>query len=393
MATVQTAWSDDSKVIPREIFVDPEVYELELERVFRGPTWHLVAHESELPSAGDYKRSSIGNVPIFIVRGQDGNVRGLVNACAHRGTEVVNQKRGNTGKALRCIYHKWTYDLTGRLKGVALPEEFPESFRKEAHGLVPVRTESFRGCLFATLSPESPPLEEYLGETMTTRIADAIGDGDLVYLGSQSIVFRCNWKLYAENIFDSYHAPVLHGAVRILRTRAAPGSAFDVAFSADRAYAHAWTRYQALPIPEENRDVLNDYSLFDVRSRESAFNYVLVVFPGDVINTQLDVIQLRYVRPAGVDAIEIEFANFGMRGDSEELLEHRVHQANLLGPAGVVTLEDGCALERVQWSASAGGTNVVLKGALPGRPPYGYAEEGGIREFYASYRALMSDGS
>ncbi len=383
------SWPDVSNaIIPREIFTDTELFAAENERIFHGPTWHLIGHGSELPNPGDYKRSSIGDVPVFSVRGKDGVIRTMINACAHRGTEVVNCKYGGDS-AIRCIYHKWTYDLEGNLIGVALPDEFPESFRKEAHGLTKVRTDIAHGCVFASLSEDVMPVAEYLGTTIMDCIADALGDEDLVFLGSQSVTFRCNWKLYAENIFDSYHAPVLHAAARMARTRVAPGSRFDVAWSddEDKRYAHAWTRYHSLPILE--RDLLNDYSILEQRGREDAYSYVIGLFPGDVINAQLDTIQLRCVRPKTVNETTVQFANFGRASDSPELREHRLRQAHMLGPNGLITLEDGCALERVQWGASAAGDNAVLKGAIPGRPPYGYAEEGGIRELYSCYRRLM----
>jgi anthranilate 1,2-dioxygenase large subunit len=360
-----------------------------VERIFKGPTWHLVAHDSELLLAGDYKRTTIAGVPVFVVRGEDALVRGFVNACAHRGTEVVNQKRGNAGKGIRCIYHGWRYALNGKLLGVWLPEAFPENFRREDHGLTPVRVQSYHGCIFVTLSQEAPPLADYLGGTIRELMDAALRERELVYLGSQTMLFRCNWKLYLENVFDSYHPQVLHGVVRILRTRASPDSAFDVAHSDDGRFPHAWTKYHGLPIKEEDKDLLKDYSLFDVRDRQIGHNYVLGLFPGDVLSCQLDVIQLRYVRSRGVDATEIEFANFAAKGESEEMVAHRVHQANILGPAGVISLEDGCALERVQWSSAAGGVNRVLRGALPDRPPHRYAEEGAIRHFYSAYRALM----
>ena len=205
VSSTNAAWSADSAVIPRDIFVDPEIYKAELQRIFKGPTWHLVAHESEMPAAGDYKRSSIADVPIFVVRGQDGILRGFVNACAHRGTELANRKRGNTSNAIRCIYHGWRYELNGKLRSVPLPEGFPEGFKKEDHGLTPIRVESFRGCVFATLHKDTLPLQRYLGDKICECIADALGEGNLIYLGSQSMTFRCNWKLYAENIVDSYH--------------------------------------------------------------------------------------------------------------------------------------------------------------------------------------------
>ncbi len=385
-------WSEDSGRIPREVFADQGIYHEERERIFRGPTWHLVAHDSEVPAVGDYKRTTIADVPIFIVRGPDNVVRGFVNACAHRGAEIVNRKRGNAGKSIGCIYHGWRYDLSGKLQSVWLPNEFPVDFKRENHSLTPVRVETYHGCIFVTLSDEADSLEHFLGKRIKELFSEALGQRELVYLGSQMTTFRANWKLCIENVFDSYHPQVLHGAVRIMRTRLAPDSAFDVAYSEDGKYPHAWTRYRALPITEKNKDVLNDYSIFEMRDagRETPFNIVIGLFCGDILSCQLDVLQLRYVRSRGVDSTEIEFANFAVKGESEELTKHRIHQANILGPAGVISLEDGCALERVQWSASAGGVNHVLRGSLPDRPPHRYAEEGAVKDFYRAYRVMMA---
>ncbi len=392
MLDSKATWSQDSGRIPREVFSNESIYQEEQERIFRGPTWHLVAHDSEVPSVGDYKRTTIADVPIFIVRGPDNVVRGFVNACAHRGAEIVNQKRGNAGRSIGCIYHGWRYELSGKLQGVWLPNEFPINFKKEDHSLTGVRVETFHGCIFVTLSNEADSLEQFLGERIKELFSEALGSRELTYLGSQTTMFRANWKLCIENVFDSYHPQVLHGAVRILRTRLSPDSGFDVAYSDDGKYPHAWTRYRAQPIEEKNKDVLNDYSLFEIQDpgRQTPFSTVIGLFCGDILSCQLDVLQLRYVRSRGVDSTEIEFANFGIKGEDDTLTKHRVHQANILGPAGVISLEDGCALERVQWSASAGGVNHVLRGSLPDRPPHRYTEEGAVKDFYRAYRAMMA---
>ena len=392
MTAVEEGWNERSSQIPRDIFSSSEIFKLEQERIGKGPIWHLLAHESELPNEGDYKRMSIADVPIFVVRGVDGTVGGYLNACSHRGTEIVALKRGNAGKRIRCIYHGWSYELNGELSGVPLPTGFPDGFDKKNHGLRKVRVESFHGLIFATLSDRAQPLQDYLGEKMRECIVDALGSDELVYLGSQSVELGCNWKLIAENGFDNYHAQVLHGIVRMLRTRTAPGSEAGVAYSTDGNCAHAWTAYRSLPIEEKDRDTLNDYALFDVEGRVAAGNYVLVLFSGAFVHCQLDLIQARYVTPLSADKTKLEFANFARKSDSASMIDHRVHQANLFGPAGVVSVEDATALERIQASSTAPGVNIVVKGARPDRPPYQYAEEAAIAEYYGAYRRMMSIG-
>lgn len=129
-------WSQDDNKIPREIFTDPDLFRAEMDGVFTGPVWVLVGHESEIPKPGDYKTISMGAVPVIVIRGAGGRVAVLVNACAHRGTRLVEGPSGNVLRGgFRCIYHMWTYDTDGRLIAVSLPEDFPREFRKEDYGL------------------------------------------------------------------------------------------------------------------------------------------------------------------------------------------------------------------------------------------------------------------
>ena len=152
-------WPPEDNRIPQEIFTDPELYELEQETLFRGPFWHLAGHEAELPEIGDFKTTDLGGVPIVIVRDKQREIRALVNACSHRGAQVVNQCAGRAENGIfRCIYHAWTFDLTGRCIGASLPESFPSDFRKEDFGLPKVRVTVYHGAIFLTLSDDTPPL-------------------------------------------------------------------------------------------------------------------------------------------------------------------------------------------------------------------------------------------
>jgi len=143
-------WPQEDNKIPREIFTDPNLFHAEMDSIFTGPVWILVGHESEIPNPDDYKTTSVGTIPLIVVRGADGVVRVLVNACAHRGTRLVEGPFGNLGRGgFRCIYHMGTYDTSGDLTGVSLPEDFPADFRKEDYGLPWARVDTYKGAIFA----------------------------------------------------------------------------------------------------------------------------------------------------------------------------------------------------------------------------------------------------
>ena len=83
----------DDGLISARVFADPDVYQLELERVF-GRTWLFVAHESEIPRRGDFVTRVMGEDPVIVVRGADGEVRVLLNVCRHRGRKLCGARRG-----------------------------------------------------------------------------------------------------------------------------------------------------------------------------------------------------------------------------------------------------------------------------------------------------------
>jgi len=379
-------WPQEDNKIPREIFTDPDLFRLEMDAVFTGPVWVLVGHESEIPAPGDYKTFSIGAIPVIVVRSGDGRIGVLVNACAHRGTRLVEGPAGNVGRAgFRCIYHMWTYDTEGRLTAVSLPQDFPAEFRKEDYGLTRARVETHGGLIFASFHEETPPLSQYLAE-LTGGLDTVLGDGALRYLGSIKVIFRTNWKLYVENIYDGYHVTALHTGFQVVRLRSHEGERLVPNYERS---GHLWGRSHSTPVEQLN-PVLRDMSLFEVRTKPTTDHTMMVVFPSGVVTDYFDTLQIRYVLPLALDRTMIEFAFYGRAGDTEEEIWHRVRQGPaVLGPAGAITLEDAAALERVQLSAAARGENVVLKGTPRRFPPYRHVDEAPVRHFYQAYRRLM----
>ena len=108
---------DDYSRIPYRLYHDPEVYALEMERIFRGDCWSYLALEAELPKPGDFRTTWMGDTPVVVTRGEDGRVNAWVNRCAHRGAMVVRKTHGNASEHV-CIYHRWCYSLEGDIQGI-----------------------------------------------------------------------------------------------------------------------------------------------------------------------------------------------------------------------------------------------------------------------------------
>src|SRR5579872_6889357 len=200
--------------VPYAVFSDPALYRLEQERIFRGPTWHFLALEVELPETGSFKTARVGDTAVIVVRDETGAINALVNRCAHKGAMICFEPCGKR-ENFTCVYHAWTYDLQGNLKTVAFRRGIngkggmPEDFDQADHGLERLRVERLHGLVFATFSDAAPPLAEYLGPEMVANI-ERLFDRPIELLGYHHQPMEHNWKLYAENVRDPYHATLLH---------------------------------------------------------------------------------------------------------------------------------------------------------------------------------------
>ena len=198
--------------IPAGILSDPEIFELERERVF-ARSWVYIAHESEIPNPGDYVLRYIVDNRFIVVRDEEGQLRALLDICRHRGMQICRAESGNASH-FRCPYHGWTYRNDGSLIGVPSQKAaYGDRLDKSQIGLEQIRVEAYSGMIFGTLDSEAPPLEEWLGdirwylELITRRSPEGLE----VIGAPQRWVVDVNWKLASENfVGDSYHTLMTH---------------------------------------------------------------------------------------------------------------------------------------------------------------------------------------
>jgi phenylpropionate dioxygenase-like ring-hydroxylating dioxygenase large terminal subunit len=180
---------------------DPAVLEREQEAIFRG-AWHYVG---QLGAPGDVLPGWAGEVPVVLVKAEDGEERAFVNVCRHRGSVVVEEP-GNR-KTLQCSYHAWTYDLDGSLRSA--PRSEREDVDLSDISLVRVRLESWGPFRFVNLDDEAPSLAELLGD-IPERISSAMDVDELVFHHREDWEVAANWKIACENFLECYHCPVAH---------------------------------------------------------------------------------------------------------------------------------------------------------------------------------------
>jgi anthranilate 1,2-dioxygenase large subunit len=395
--------------VPYRMFTDPEIYRAELDRVFLGPTWQFLCLADELPNAGDYKTTFLGETPVIVTRGQDGQIHAMVNRCAHRGNLVCLKRQGSTD-LLTCVYHSWSYDLEGNLKSVAFRRGIggkggmPDTFKIEEHGLRKLRVDHFAGLVFGTLSDEVPPFAEYIGNQIGARIGRVM-HGKPKVLGTTSQILHNNWKLYLENVKDTYHASLLHtffATFRISRLSIGGGVLIGENSGNHASYTRGGKKQADRPDSDKlyadiqsNRDGL---SLADPRLLAAKEEFgddisvqILSVFPNFVLQQINNSIALRLVLPKGRDETELQWIYLGFEDDDAEMTELRLLQSNLVGPAGYVSMEDGAVGGFVQRAiaGSEDDLSVLEMGGHDHVSDDTRTTEASIRGFWQAYRPLM----
>jgi phenylpropionate dioxygenase-like ring-hydroxylating dioxygenase large terminal subunit len=193
-------------LISRRIFSDPEVFELEVERIF-GRAWFFVGHESEIKEPGDFVSRPCGLDPAVLLRDDDGVVRVFLNSCRHRGMRICRTDRGNTS-FLRCPYHGWSYRNSGELLNASCESHYgPGELVKEDLGLIPAsQLGIYQGLVFATWDASAPPLDEYLGNVRWYLDIVFGRTGGLDVVGVPQVwEVDTAWKFATDNFTDNFH--------------------------------------------------------------------------------------------------------------------------------------------------------------------------------------------
>ncbi len=396
--------------VPYWVYQDEANYRAELRRIFEGPTWSYVCLESDVAKPGDYRTTFVGEMPVIVVRDARGEINAFENRCAHRGALIALDDGGSTGAHFQCVYHAWTYDLEGRLIGIAFEKGsngrggMPESFCKADHGPRRLRTTVLCGLVFATLSPETPPIEDYLGADVLGRIRRVLRKPVRV-MGRFTQALPNNWKLYVENVRDTYHASLLHaffGTFRITRltqgggVMVSPDGGHHTSTTIARADDATNTAYRDQGIrSEKDRYRLADPSLLDSVDEfgDGIQLQILTVFPGFVLQQIQNSLAVRQVVPKGPDAMELHWTYLGFADDDAAMRRRRLKQANLVGPAGYVSMEDGCVGGFVQRGVVAAGEeiSVVNMGGEGAESQETRATEASVRGFWKAYRRYMGE--
>lgn len=436
-------WSEPgTSRVPFWAYTDPSLYQRELERLFYGPHWCYVGLAVEIPNTGDYKLSWVGERQVIMVRDRvapkdretDPGIRVVENRCAHRGVRFCQPPMdGQVGNARSfvCPYHQWTYKLNGDLAGLPFKDGvkaqgpagecvhggMPEGFDIKQNGLTKLRVAVLHGLVFATFSEEAEPLEDYLGPAVMPWLDRLFKGRQLQLLGYNRQRIPGNWKLMMENIKDPYHPGLLHTwfvtfglwradqksrmvmdaqgrhAVMISRRNDGGQSAVTegvTSFKADMTL-HDARLLDVVPEPW--------WTIDDPQNPGQTITptvTMITLFPSVIVQQQVNSLSTRHIVPRGAGEFDFVWTHIGFADDTPEMTQRRLRQANLFGPAGFVSADDGEVIEFSQdgfkqWGED-GATLVELGGTANGigEPPTEHmVTETLIRGMYAYWKKAM----
>jgi anthranilate 1,2-dioxygenase large subunit/terephthalate 1,2-dioxygenase oxygenase component alpha subunit len=316
---------------------------------------------------------------------------------------VLNES--GDAKDIICVYHNWSYDLCGNLTGVAFRKGvggkggMPADARPDAYPPRKLRVAALNGLIFGTLSEQTPPLEDYLGPDILARIRRVMR-APVKLLGSYSQMLHSNWKLYMENVKDSYHASLLHtffttfqmnrlsqqGAL-VISESGGNHVSYSIAAADTGKQDYVGMRAASESFSLEAPEVIEWVDEFG----DGIGLHILTVSPIFTLQQTRNSLAVRRLIPHGVDRTELAWTCFGFEGDDEAMTERRLRQANLIGPAGYISMEDGAAPGFVQ---SAIGTapdllSVVEMGGASTASADNRVTEAAVRGFWKAYRTQM----
>jgi phenylpropionate dioxygenase-like ring-hydroxylating dioxygenase large terminal subunit len=381
--------------VDRAAYVDPAVFELELERIF-GRAWLYVAHASQLRRPGDFVGARLGRDKIIAVRQDDGSLRAFFNRCPHRGADVCSAAAGNT-RTFLCPYHAWSFRTDGTLDaiphgpagyGAALPAKLA------ALGLERVaRVDDYRGFVFACRAADGPGLAEFLGPDVRAvfdNFVDRAPAGALEVAGGRLVQrFRANWKLQIENSIDLLHPSILHRNAIDAAAAHVPSDDIDpgarIAIELNGQNLHSFRGWDEIPVhalenghcymgtffkktdrPAEagarfgSDDAFRFATQADYKARlvarhgaEAAEGILsfsrhnTIVYPNLFVNPRLQ--QIRVLNPVAVDCTEQHSQVLRLVGAPDEVFQVAVRILTAANsPASLATSDDHEVFEQIQ---------------------------------------------
>lgn len=200
-----TDQSESTMEIPLSAYRDPDRYASEIARIFKRLPL-AAALGLELPQAGDYRAMTLMGVPLLLIRGNDMQVRAMLNVCSHRGAQLCKEGAGSR-QTIVCPYHAWRYDHSGTLIGRYGGDTFGE-INNEQFGLTTLHCAEKSGIVWVSLTPgETFDIDTWLGDFGNELDTLDLGNW---YLYEQRDIHGPGWKVTMDGYLEAYHHQLVH---------------------------------------------------------------------------------------------------------------------------------------------------------------------------------------
>jgi Rieske 2Fe-2S family protein len=226
--------------LPRELYSNPDVYQQDLEQIWH-KDWVFAGHTFELEKPGHYLTLQVGEYPIAVVRGADGQVRAFHNSCRHRGSKVCPESHGKVAK-LVCPYHKWTFELDGRL---LFAGNMGQDFDKSQYGLKPAHCEIVNSYIYVCVADTAPDFSVFRNAVSPFIAPHNLDDCKVAF--ESNLIEKGNWKLVFENNRECYHCDGSHP--ELLNSYVENLSVAGVGGDDDPELTGHWDRCEAAGLP------------------------------------------------------------------------------------------------------------------------------------------------
>lgn len=200
-----TEMSEGTTTVPVADYLDGDRWQREMDQIFRQVPL-LLAFGGELPEPGDFKSMDVMGTPVLLTRGADGEVRGFLNVCRHRGAIVTGEGCGNARRHA-CPYHGWTYDTAGTLVGLPGQEGF-EDLDRSTRGLTELPVAERAGIIFGQVTPGlALDVDDWLG-----GLDEMLAPLDIGSWRPHEVrtLDGPNWKVCYDGYLEGYHFASLH---------------------------------------------------------------------------------------------------------------------------------------------------------------------------------------
>lgn len=203
-----TQLAPETMQVDVEEYLDAGTFERELQLIFRRYPC-FVGFSSQFARPGDYCALHIGATPVIVMRNASGEMKGFLNFCRHRGSQLLQDGTGCLQKGIRCPYHSWSYDLDGALRTVPYGDKGFPHLSKAEHSLIPLQVAEKHGIVFVMPDPgRTFEIDEFLGD-MGAEL-DSWSFAERHYVETRNYTVNVNWKLNLDTFGESYHFSTVH---------------------------------------------------------------------------------------------------------------------------------------------------------------------------------------